>query len=126
MLLCLALAMPAFGAMGEGALTDGIYESSAQGMDGTVSISVTIVGGAITAIEVLDDNETAGVGDKALEIIPGRVIENQSLAVDSVAGATISSAAIKAAIADAITQAGGDAAEWRKREGSGLNASVCA
>ena len=116
MLLCLTLALPVFGAMGEGALTDGSYESSAQGMDGTVSISVTIEGGAITAIEVLDDNETAGVGDKALEIIPGRVIENQSLAVDSVAGATISSAAIKAAIADAITQAGGDAAEWRKRE----------
>jgi len=116
MLLCLALALPVFGAMGEGVLTDGIYESSAQGMDGTVSISVTVEGGAITAIDILDDNETAGVGDKALEIIPGRVIENQSLAVDSVAGATISSAAIKAAIADAITQAGGDAAEWRKRE----------
>ena len=116
MLLCLALALPVFGAMGEGVLTDGTYQSSAQGMDGTVSISVTVEGGVITAIDVLDDNETAGVGDKALEIIPGRVIENQSLAVDSVAGATISSAAIKAAIADAITQAGGDAAEWRKRE----------
>ena len=116
MLLCLALALPVFGAMGEGTLTDGTYESSAQGMDGTVSISVTVEGGAIATIEVLEDNETAGVGDKALEIIPGCVIENQSLAVDSVAGANISSAAIKVAIADAITQAGGDAAEWRKRE----------
>ena len=66
MLLCLTLALPVFGAMGEGALTDGSYESSAQGMDGTVSISVTIEGGAITAIEVLDDNETAGVGDRAV------------------------------------------------------------
>ena len=116
MLLCLTLALPVFGAMGEGTLTDGTYESSAQGMDGTVSISVTVEGGAIATIEVLEDNETAGVGDKALEIIPGCVIENQSLAVDSVAGANISSAAIKVAIADAITQAGGDAAEWRKRE----------
>ena len=114
MLLCLALAMPV--ALAESALTDGTYAASANGMDGAVSIEVTVKDGAISAIDIVDDNETAGVGDKALELIPPQVVANQSLAVDSVAGATISSAAVKAAIADAIAQAGGDAAEWRKRE----------
>lgn len=116
MLLCLALALPLCGATAEGALTDGTYAASANGMDGAVSIEVTIADNAITDITIVDDNETAGVGDKALEILPPRVIETQSLAVDNVSGATISSMAVKAAIADAIAQAGGDAAEWRKRE----------
>lgn len=116
LLLCVAMLLTTVGAVAEGGMQDGVYAASAQGMDGTVSIEMTIEGNAITAITIVDDNETAGVGDKALEIIPPQVIATQSLAVDSVAGATVSSAAIKAAIADAITQAGGDAAEWRKRE----------
>ncbi|MBR2699199.1 MAG: FAD-dependent oxidoreductase [Clostridia bacterium] len=114
--LCLILALPFCSATAEGTLTDGTYAASANGMDGAVSIEVTITGNVITDIVIIDDNETAGVGDKALEILPAAVIEAQSLAVDNVSGATISSMAIKSAIADAITQAGGDAAEWRKRE----------
>ena len=113
--LCVLLALPVCGAA-EGVMADGTYAASVDGMDGPVAIEVTIADNAITAIAIIDDNETAGVGDKALEIIPERVIAAQSLAVDSVSGATVSSAAIKAAIANAITQAGGDAAEWRKRE----------
>ena len=114
--LCLSLLLPCFSATAEATLTDGTYTASAQGMDGTVSIEVTIADNAITAITVVDDNETAGVGTKALVFIPDAVIRSQSLAVDNVSGATISSMAIKSAIADAITQAGGDAKEWRSRE----------
>ena len=115
-LLCLLLALPATGAWAEdNTMADGTYAASAQGMDGPVDIEVTVKDNEITEITVVEDNETAGVGVKALEIIPAKVVETQSLAVDSVSGATISSAAIKAAIADAITQAGGDAAEWRGR-----------
>ena len=115
-LLCLLLALPATGAWAENnMMADGTYAASAQGMDGPVDIEVTVKDNEITEITVVEDNETAGVGVKALEIIPAQVVETQSLAVDSVSGATISSAAIKSAIADAITQAGGDAAEWRGR-----------
>ena len=115
-LLCLLLALPATGAWAENnMMADGTYTASAQGMDGPVDIELTVKDNEITEITVVEDNETAGVGVKALEIIPAQVVETQSLAVDSVSGATISSAAIKAAIADAITQAGGDAAEWRGR-----------
>ena len=115
-LLCLLLALPATGAWAENnMMADGTYTASAQGMDGPVDIELTVKDNEITEITVVEDNETAGVGVKALEIIPAKVVETQSLAVDSVSGATISSAAIKAAIADAITQAGGDAAEWRGR-----------
>ena len=97
-------------------LPDGSYQGKANGIEGEISIEISVQDGAITDISVLEDNETAGVGEKALKLIAEDVVATQSLGVDSVAGATISSAAMKAAIADAITAAGGDAGEWKKRE----------
>lgn len=97
-------------------LSDGTFQGSATGIEGEILIEISVQDGVITDIAVLEDNETAGVGAKALGIIGEDVVMNQSLAVDSVAGATISSAAMKAAIADAITAAGGDAGEWKSRE----------
>ena len=97
-------------------LSDGTFQGSANGIEGEILIEISVQDGVITDIAVLEDNETAGVGAKALGIIGEDVVTNQSLAVDSVAGATISSAAMKAAIADAITAAGGDAGEWKSRE----------
>ncbi|MBQ3703801.1 MAG: FAD-dependent oxidoreductase [Oscillospiraceae bacterium] len=115
-LLCVLMLIPAATAFADGAMQDGTYAAEASGMDGLVKIEVTVKDNKITDIVIVDDNETAGVGTNALAILPGAVIDAQSLAVDSVSGATISSAALKMAIADAITQAGGDANEWRKRE----------
>ncbi len=98
------------------ALTDGTYSASAEGLDGTVAIEVTVADGAVTDIKVTEDNETAGVGEKALQIIAEQVVANQSLAVDNVSGATISSMAMKTAIASALTDAGADVNEWKSRE----------
>lgn len=97
-------------------MADGTYQGTGTGIEGPVSVEITVADGNITDIAVVEDNETAGVGAKALEIIAADVIANQSLAVDSVAGATISSMAMKTAIANAITEAGGDSAEWKSRE----------
>ncbi|MEE3488030.1 MAG: FAD-dependent oxidoreductase [Bulleidia sp.] len=97
-------------------MTPGTYTATAHGMDGDVTVAVTVDESAITNIEIVDENETDSVGDKALGIVADEITENQSLAVDSVAGATISSAAMKTAVADALGQAGADAGEWKKRE----------
>ena len=51
------------------AMTPGTYYASARGMDGEVQIAVTVTGDKIESIEIVDDNETAGVGDRALQII---------------------------------------------------------
>ena len=118
--LVLALAMSvlgiSFGTAEAATMTPGTYTGTATGMDGTVTIAVTVDETAITDITIVDDNETAGVGDEALALLAVSIKDAQSLAVDSVAGATVSSAAMKSAVADALTQAGADAAEWRKRE----------
>ena len=96
-------------------MTDGKYQGTATGIEGEIVIEITVADNQITACDVVEDNETAGVGEKALEIIAESLVENQSLAMDSVSGATITSNAAKSAIGDAITAAGGDVSEWKSR-----------
>lgn len=95
-------------------IKSGKFTASANGMDGEVKVEVTIDDNKVQSISI-EDNETAGVGDKALAMIADQVIANQSLAVDSISGATVSSAAMKAALEDALKQAGADLKEWRSR-----------
>ncbi len=95
-LMALADAMPA----------DGVYESSANGMGGAVKVTVTVSGGKITAVEVGEHNETAGISDPAIEQIPAKIVEAQSADVDAVAGATVTSEAIKEAVKAALSGEG--------------------
>ena len=90
----------------------GTYTGTAKGMDGDVTVDVTFSKNAITSIEIKDDNETAGVGEKALGVIRDEIMARQSLNVDTVSGATISSGAMKGAVSKAITLAGGDPATF--------------
>lgn len=95
-LMALADAMPA----------DGVYEGSANGMGGAVKVTVTVSDGKITAVEVGEHNETAGISDPAIEQIPAKIVEAQSADVDAVAGATVTSEAIKEAVKAALSGEG--------------------
>lgn len=92
-LMALADAMPA----------DGVYEGSANGMGGAVKVAVTVSGGKIAAVEVVEHSETAGISDPAIEQIPAKIVEAQSTDVDAVTGATVTSEAIKAAVKTALS-----------------------
>lgn len=92
-LMALADALPA----------DGVYEGSANGMGGAVKVSVTVSGGKITAVEVVEHNETAGISDPAIEQIPAKIVDAQSTDVDAVASATVTSEAIKEAVKAALS-----------------------
>jgi fumarate reductase flavoprotein subunit len=69
---------------------------------------VTVDAEKITAIEVIEHSETEGIGSVALPQLVEAVLANQTIGVDSVAGATITSDAFKAAMTDALTKAGAD------------------
>lgn len=84
------------------------YTSQAQGMNGKITVKVTVADGKITDIDYSDNMETAGVGKYALEVVAGRILDKQSVGVDGVTGATVSSAALKLAVRDCLTQAGLD------------------
>ncbi len=92
-LMALADAMPA----------DGVYEGSANGMGGAVKVAVTVSGGKITSVEVVEHNETAGISDPAIEQMPAKIVDAQSTDVDTVASATVTSEAIKEAVKAALS-----------------------
>jgi fumarate reductase flavoprotein subunit len=86
---------------------DGVYSATAQGRNGDVPVTVTISGGKITAVVLGDHIETSVYTDRAIPQLIAKIIEHNSYAVDVVAGATVTSLAIKNAVAEAVAQAGG-------------------
>ncbi|QQO08573.1 flavocytochrome c [Breznakiella homolactica] len=88
----------------------GTYTAKAAGMNGDVTVEVTVSGNAIQSIAVVKHSETPGISDPAIERIPAAIVDGQTLAVDGIAGATMTSNAIMAAVEDCLTQAGADIA----------------
>lgn len=86
------------------------YTGSARGFGGMVNVTLTIDGGKITDCVIVGEDETMGVGSRAVEELPAKIVEAGSADVEAVAGASITSAAIKAAAQDALDQAAGTAA----------------
>lgn len=97
-----------------GSLTAGSYEATVQGRNGDMVIRTELAQDSILSVEILSHQETAGVADGALERIPAAVVEGQTLQVDAVSGATITSEAILAGVADCLRQAGGNPDDWQK------------
>ena len=104
--LCL-LVCTAASATAEQALTDGVYTSDAAGFGGTVSMSMTVAGGEVTEITLSGDQETESIGGAALPKLEEALLSSQSAQIDGVAGATVTSNAVKAAAADCFRQAQG-------------------
>ena len=79
-------------------------QGEGQGFGGSIKVEVTMVDDEITAIEILEHEETEGVSDPAIEQIPDAIIAAQSPEVDAVTGATMTSNGIMEAVANAINQ----------------------
>ena len=109
-LICLALSLVmVLGTMGmASAYTAGTYEATTTGHNAPITLAVTVNDTAIEKIDVTVENETIGVGKVALETMTQRIVDSQSLAVDTLTGATVTSYAVIRATTDALTQAGGD------------------
>ena len=91
---------------GSGSLA-GTYEGTGEGRNGDIVVAVTLDdAGAITNIEVKEEQETDGIGSMAFDQMIPLMVENNSLAVDTVASATLTSNGLLAAVADALTAAG--------------------
>ena len=101
-LLAVAMLMTSVVAMAD------TFEGVGTGMGGELKVAITVEDGKITAIEVVSHNETAGISDPAFAQIPDAIIANQSLAVDAVAGATMTSNALLTAVEAAAAAAGLD------------------
>lgn len=102
-------------------VADGVYTASATsynrtgvGLD-TVTLTAAFEDGKLTSVEVGEYSDTPAIGGMAFDLLAQEVVAQQSLGIDSVAGATVSSAGFFTAMADIVAQAGGDVAEWQSR-----------
>ena len=96
------------------ALKNGTFEGKAYGNNGWLTVEVTIKDNKITDIKTPGQRETKYLGDTAIREIGKDVLQYQTLNVDNIAGATVTSTALKTAIAQAIEKAGGDIAAFQK------------
>ena len=63
----------------------GTYTAKAPGIHGDVTVTVTFTKDKIADVKVTH-SETPGIGSKAAELLPGRIVERQSPQVDGVTG----------------------------------------
>lgn len=93
-------------ASGVSVFKPGTYTASATGMD-KVTVSLTFSENAITDVSVDVSNETATIGALHGDELAQQLMNAQSAEIDGVAGATVTSDAVKKAAQDCINQAMG-------------------
>lgn len=91
-----------------------MLDGTANGRNGPLSVQVTLNDGNIAAVKVLNHGESDMISEQALLRVPAEIVKNQSLRVDNVAGATMTSMAIKAAASQALKQGGIDIQKFNK------------
>lgn len=93
-------------------LVDGVYTSSAKSHGGELSVELTCKDGKISDLKVLSHTDTPEYAVLATDKLPQEIVKAQSLGVDVIAGATMTSRAIMGAAAQCIRDAGGNAREY--------------
>ena len=101
---CMAMAEPA------------VYEATVNGHNAPITVAVTMEDGAISSVDLTNEFETIGVGKVAIDIMTGRIVEEQSLTVDTVSGATITSRAILSGVQKALEDGGVDVAPFTQEK----------
>lgn len=94
---------------------------SSMGMEGDVVVEVEADATTIYSIKVTEQDETKGIGSVACETLPDQMVEAQSYNIDGIAGATVTSDAIKEAVKAALTAAGLDPAAFATAKAAGDN-----
>ena len=110
LLLALSLFAMPLAANADG-LTPGAYEATAQGFGGPVTVTVTVDETGVTGVVVTGDAETPGLGAAAIEHWNAEGLAGITSAddVDAFATATITTGAMKEAVAAALAAAAGEA-----------------
>lgn len=109
--LLLAFAMGLCGCTENNAYTDGTYEGRGKGYNvkEPIVLRVVIESGRISDIAVIshgESTEQVPQVESALEKLPGAMARKNTSVVDGIAGATETSAGLRAAVGDALQQAG--------------------
>lgn len=99
----------------EAAAKPGAYIGEGKGIHSMIKVGVSLEGTKITDIQVLLQDETQGVGDVAIAQITKDIVKYQSVNIDAMSGATISSKGVLAAVTQALQKAGVNLANYQKK-----------
>lgn len=94
---------------------------TAQGRNGELTVRATVEDDELVDIQIVHSHETISVGETAQAVLSGLILENQTLDVDTVSGATLTSMAYLSAVKDALAAAGQDPSAWEKRGHASLS-----
>ena len=83
-------------------LEDGVYKGTGTGYAGNITVSVQIKDKQIVSIDILSSSDDEAFFSRAKAVID-KIIEGQTLDVDTVSGATFSSRGIISAVKNALT-----------------------
>ena len=100
----------------------GTYTASAKGFGGDVEVEVAVQENSIDSVKVTGDHETENIGTFAVSMLPDKILAAQSVNVDAISGATVTSKAILRALQDALKQAGCDISKLPEAEAVDANA----
>ena len=79
----------------ESIYTPGTYEAEAQGFGGAVKAQVVVDEANMTELTLTGEGETPELGGAAMSTLQAEILKGQTVEVDSVSGATITSGAVK-------------------------------
>lgn len=96
-------------------LTPGTYEATVNSIGGPLTVEVEVSENAIVSVTVTECHDTQGVGTIAAELVPERIVQNQSVNIDGVTGATLSSIFIRNAVRAALTEAGAESSDFNEK-----------
>jgi len=107
------------------AMTPGAYTATVGGFRGELTVEVVVSERRIESVTVLDHNDWPNFAELPMQRIPAEIVAYQSLDIDMIAGATVTSFAILNAVSVAVQEAGGDVSALRAERRRGrANAPV--
>ena len=106
LVLALCMMLPAMAL----AQTPGTYTAEAKGFSSDVKVTVTLTETGIADVTLDVSGETPAIGGAAADALKAAILEKQSAEFDAVAGATVTSNAVKAALQKCLDEAAGVAA----------------
>ncbi|MGL6107471.1 FAD-binding protein [Romboutsia sp.] len=124
MLMAMVFMFGMTGCSSSDSFKEGTYKGVGTGKNGNVEVEVKFSDSEIKSVKVLKHSETEGISDAAIKELPNKILENQSLAVDAITGATLMSDAILQAVEDCVVQAGGDVEKLKQVKETGKEKEV--
>ncbi|WP_339223733.1 FAD-dependent oxidoreductase [Paenibacillus sp. FSL H8-0332] len=102
----------------------GKYTAKGNGKNGPIEVETEFTDTAIKNVKVLSQSETEGIAQGPLKIVPEKIVSEQTLAIDAVSGASMTTKGILEAVEDCAKQAGGDLTVLKQAKATAENKEV--